>query len=137
MQIRPNALAVIFAKGKLLVEKGIDVTTGIEFYRLLGGGIEFGETSLDAVRRELKEELELEIQDAELLNVFENIFEFNGVPHHEITFLYSVNIFEKNIDVNKKIPRIDKQNSFAEWVEINDIKNNAVKLYPQKVLDFI
>jgi ADP-ribose pyrophosphatase YjhB (NUDIX family) len=60
------------------------------FYRPPGGGIEFQEDSREAVRRELREEFDLDVrsEDLSLLGVIENSFEFRGAPHHEICFVY-------------------------------------------------
>lgn len=44
------------------------------FYRPPGGGIQFGETSLEAARREMREEFRLEVDDPRLLGVLESIF---------------------------------------------------------------
>ena len=56
MDIRPNALVIIRKNNQLLSLKGIDEKTGKVFYRLLGGGIEFGENSKETLTREIKEE---------------------------------------------------------------------------------
>jgi ADP-ribose pyrophosphatase YjhB (NUDIX family) len=58
------------------------------FYRPLGGGIEFGETAEEALRRELREELDVELGTARLIGVLENLFRFRGVPGHEIVFVF-------------------------------------------------
>lgn len=57
--------------------EGTDSVTGETFHRLIGGGIEFGETAEAALRREFAEELGVTLGSVELLEVVENIFE----PH--------------------------------------------------------
>ena len=59
------------------------------FHRLIGGGVEHGETALEAVRREVREELGATLLDAELLGVLENIFELDGEPGHEVVFVHT------------------------------------------------
>jgi hypothetical protein len=51
--IRATALAMILDGDRLLVSQGFDNAKRERFYRLLGGGIEFGETGADAVAREV------------------------------------------------------------------------------------
>lgn len=59
------------------------------FHRLIGGGVEFGETALEAVIREVHEELGATLVDPVLLGVLENIFESDGLPGHEVVFVHS------------------------------------------------
>lgn len=59
------------------------------YHRLIGGGVELGETHRDAVVREVDEELGVRILDLEFLACVENIFAIDGVPGHEIVFLYA------------------------------------------------
>ena len=47
--IRPIALGIAKKDNKILVGIGYDKVKKQTFYRALGGGIEFGETSKDAV----------------------------------------------------------------------------------------
>jgi ADP-ribose pyrophosphatase YjhB (NUDIX family) len=58
---------------RVLVSEMYDEVDGT-FYRPPGGGIQFGETSLEAARREMREEFRLEVDDPRLLGVLESIF---------------------------------------------------------------
>lgn len=65
---------------------------------MVGGKIKTGETSEQAVIREYKEELDIDISIDRLLWIAENFFEFNGVKYHEFNFTYLINMGQ---DVNK------------------------------------
>ena len=88
--IRPISLGIAKKDNKILVGIGYDKVKKQTFYRALGGGIEFGETSKDAVKREFQEEIHADIKVGELLGVTENIFTYQGKTGHEIVFLYSI-----------------------------------------------
>lgn len=59
------------------------------YHRLIGGGVELGETHSDAVRREVSEELSATVLDLRYLGVVENIFQIGGEVGHEIVFVYT------------------------------------------------
>ncbi|MEO5610091.1 MAG: NUDIX domain-containing protein [Ornithinibacter sp.] len=59
------------------------------YHRLIGGSVEPGETHEDAIRREVREELDAHIRDLASLEVIENIFVVNGVPGHEVVFVHT------------------------------------------------
>ncbi len=131
--IRPLALAVIRKGNKVLVFPGYDHVKEEKFYRLLGGGIDFGETSLKAVKREIKEELAAELKDIRLEKVVENIFEYNGDKGHEICFVYeaefadSFNYDKEEFDI-LDTPGEEK----AIWLDINE--GQAKRIYPENCL---
>ena len=128
--IRPISLVIIINRDSVLAEQGFDSNSDTFFYRLLGGGIQQGETSSNCIKRELKEELNLHLKDINLLTVIENIFTYNGELNHEIIFLYTANIQDKDEYDKKIIHRIDKSESFAEWISINSIKSGDITLFP-------
>ncbi len=91
-QIKVKAFAVLLnrAQNAHLVWRGKDQTKSpTDFHRLLGGHVEFGEAAIDAVRREIIEETQSELQDPHCLGVLENRFVHEHHPGHEIVFVYS------------------------------------------------
>lgn len=127
--IRVLALALIKHRGKFLACAGFDHVKKQSHYRLLGGGVEFGESCRRALSREIKEELGLTIAKASLLAVEENIFSFNGLPGHEVVFLYAVELRSQRAYQRDSFPILDSDRGHvAEWVSPSDLKNK--KLYP-------
>lgn len=59
------------------------------YHRLIGGGVEFGETHEAAIRREVDEELSAAIRELRLVGSIENIFRIDGVIGHEVVFVYT------------------------------------------------
>lgn len=64
------------------------------FHRLLGGHVEFGERSADAVVREISEELNAGLAEVTLLGVIENVYSYAGTPGHEIVVVYAATVAE-------------------------------------------
>ncbi len=135
--IRPNALCIFSYKDKTLACCGFDRQTGEKFYRLLGGGIEIGETSSNTIKREIKEELGFEICDTQKLIIIENIFQYNGEQGHEITFLYKGNFVNKDVYAQNTLQILDKENCYVEWIPISDVKDKKIILYPKEAVDYL
>lgn len=134
--IRPIALGLAKKGNKILVGIGYDKVKKQTFYRALGGGIEFGETSKVAVKREFQEEIHADIKVRELLDVTENIFTYQGKIGHEIVFLYSIEIPEDTYkDEYEIVDGVD--NYSAVWVNIDDFKSGKKIIYPDGFLKYI
>ena len=86
--IRPLAVAVIRYQGKILAVRGVDHVKNEVFFRLPGGGIEFGETAEAALKREFAEEFGVEVKIGRRLDVTENVFSYEGRAGHEIVFVF-------------------------------------------------
>jgi len=87
-KIRVLALGLIRDGDRLFISQGYDSIKKETFYRVLGGGVDFGEYSRDALQREFKEEIETELTNIKYLGCMENIFMFNGEERHELIQLY-------------------------------------------------
>jgi ADP-ribose pyrophosphatase YjhB (NUDIX family) len=59
------------------------------YHRLIGGGVELGESHREAIVREVEEELGATVHDLTFLAALESIFRLDGELGHEIVFLYS------------------------------------------------
>ena len=135
-EIRPIVLGFAIKDNKLLVNEGFDNVKNQTFYRCLGGGIEFLEKSTEALQREFKEEINVNIIIKDFLGIFENIFTYNGKNAHELVFCYLIDIDEKDYK-DKYIVNDDNGQSKATWIDINDFKNKNKILYPEEVLNYI
>ena len=135
-EIRPIVLGIVKRDNKILVSRGYDEVKNETFYRCLGGGIEFLETSKDALRREFREELKVDIMVGNFLGISENIFTYNGKNAHELILFYEVQIEDK--DYKEKYHIIDDTNETdAVWVDIDKFKNKELKLYPDEMFKYL
>jgi len=129
--IRVKAMCLLSDGERVLVGKGQDFVKKNYFYRVLGGSTEFGETSEEGVRREIREELGCDIENLELLDVIENIFEFEGQKGHEITFMFKGRVSDKSIEKKDAIHIQESDYEYtAYWISINDVLEGKVILYP-------
>lgn len=135
-EIRPIVLGVVKRDNKILVSEGYDKTKDEVFYRCIGGGIEFKEESKEALKREFKEELGIDITVGKFLGIFENIFVFNGKDAHELILFYEIYLKDEDYKENYKI--LDESGEpDAIWIDIDKFKNDELKIYPKEMLEYL
>ncbi len=135
-EIRPIALGLAVKNNKLLVSEGFDKVKNETFYRCLGGGIEFLEKSSDALKREFKEEIGVNIIIKDFLGVSENIFTYKGKNAHELILFYSIDISDDNYQEEYKVID-DHGETIAKWIDIQEFKNKSKILYPEDVFKYL
>jgi len=101
-----------------------------DFYRLVGGGIDFGETGIEALKREVKEEINAEIKNIKYLGLIENIFNYEGKEMHEIALVYKAEFKDKEIYGKKEIKILDSRKpQKAYWLDKKIVFK--AKFYPE------
>jgi len=128
--IHAKAMCVVTHNGNILATKGFDEVKNLSFYRLIGGGVHFCEFSEDALKREVREELETELENITFLQAKENVFTYMGKPGHEIVFLFSADLARKELYEKESIPIADSPSFIAVWVPISDVVSGSVQLFP-------
>lgn len=126
--IRNLAVGLPIRNGHVLAQEGHDAVKGSGYLRAIGGGIEFGEPSEAALRREFREELDVELGAVQLLGVIENIFEYEGAPGHEIVHVYGVESADFDaIALDSELHVLDEGSKVA-WFSISCLDR---PLYPE------
>lgn len=137
-KIKVKAMCLLTHNNRLLVAdantfrgKGDHKMFPGNFYRVLGGSIDFNETTEDGVRREIREELQSEIENLERVDVVESLFTYAEERGHEIVFLFKGQLAKKALCEMESI-HIDEENyEFeARWIAIQDLLNGDMPLYP-------
>jgi ADP-ribose pyrophosphatase YjhB (NUDIX family) len=137
--LRALAVCVVRRDDSILVFEGHDRLKDQTFYRPLGGTIEFGEASSEAVKREFREEIGTELVDLSLLGVLENIFTYEGNPGHEIIFVYEGRLeSEKLYQIQETTGVEDGGGTFRViWKSLSDFVPGGDPLYPDGLLDLL
>ncbi|MFW6457599.1 MAG: NUDIX hydrolase [Planctomycetota bacterium] len=138
-RIRPLALCVLSRNGCYLLADGYDSVKDETFYRPPGGGIEFGETSAEAVRREIREEMDIEIENVRKLGVLENIFTFDGQPMHEIVFILDADPVDPCVYDREQLTGRDSDGRqfTCHWVDIHTVDPEFPPIYPDGLADIL
>lgn len=138
-RIRPLAICVFRRGDRILVSENYDPTREETFYRPLGGGIEFGERSIEAARREIREELGAEVRNLRLLGVLENIFTFGGRPGHEVVFVFDAAFEDPSFYERRELTGYEGEDEpfTVVWKRLSDFGPGGPPLYPEDLLDLL
>ena len=81
-----------------------------------GGRMKIGEYSIDAIKREIYEEMGIRLSDDKLtlVKTHEEMFNFDNTDYHEIFFIYKYDVDE---------------NDYQELLKIKDNKDNSNSYY--------
>lgn len=138
-RIRPIALGLIEYKGHVFVSKGRDHLTQATFYRFLGGGIDFGETSQAALVREFVEEIQAELTDIEYLTCLDNIFTLNGKTKHELIQLFRARFVDPAFyQIGETFDLVEGDHiDTAFWLSTAQIRSGECRLVPENCLKYL
>jgi 8-oxo-dGTP pyrophosphatase MutT (NUDIX family) len=135
--IRPIVIGLFLYNGKILVGDAYDPTKNQTFYRPLGGAIEFGEYGEDALRREIREEINTEITGIRYLGMMENLFTFDGIPAHEIVLVYDAEFTDKSLYEQPSFIGDEGGIAFtAQWLPPSAF-SPVTPIYPDGILEFL
>ena len=99
-------------------KKLADHRTTVGMWSIPGGEVEFGEKVTDAIKREVKEELGIDIFIEKVIGHWDQILPKTKVHWHSVTFLCRI---------KKDTPKILELHKFDElkWFSLNKIPKNA------------
>lgn len=137
--IRALVICIFQKDDSILVAEGYDPVKGEYFYRPIGGGIEYGEKSAEALIREIREEIDTEIFNLNYLGTVENIFTFNGEVGHEIVQVYDADFVDSIFYTEALFEgKEDDGNIFKIMrLPISRFQNGELRLVPEGLLDLI
>ena len=128
-----RASGIIIHDNKILLHKNINE----EHYALIGGRVAIGESSEEALKREIMEEMGKEVEIIEGLTTVENFFEMKGSKYYEILFVHKLEFKDENdkkiLDTIKNVEGKDYLR--YEWIDIDEIDKCPLK--PKVIKDML
>jgi ADP-ribose pyrophosphatase YjhB (NUDIX family) len=128
LRLRAEAMILNEDHSKVLVQ----CDENKSFYRFPGGSIEFGETSKEAIMRELMEEYDLKVDVQELAIVNEHIFEWNNEKGHHCTLIHWGTVEEI---ITNEIRHKEHANIILIWKGIEELKTKPT--YPEGIVSHL
>lgn len=124
--------AIIRYKGKILVEKNNNVDFGV----IPGGRVKTLESSKDALIREVKEEIGIDLSNTEMniVSSIENFFEFDGKKYHELYYVYNINL-DDSYELYDGMSNLDNGDSKYYLLTEDEFKQD--KILPEVLKDII
>lgn len=134
-QIRAIAICVFRKGDSILVSEGFDEVKSDYYYRPIGGGIEYGEISSEALEREVFEEIGANITNLNHIGTIENIFTYNGDLGHEVVFVYDAEFVDKSFYEKPSFYGQEDNGATFKllWKSISDFTNNKLRLVPEEL----
>lgn len=123
--------AIIENEGKVLLVDHIERST--HEFAFPGGHVQFGEEAKDALIREIKEELGLDIEVLNLRWVEENFWKWHETPTHQIALYFDANIlnYKGNQDTLQGFEIYDNKKTALvfRWVDKKTLA--TLNVYPR------
>jgi len=126
-----RAAALIVRDGRVLLNR----LRGDDTWMLPGGTGEFGETAVETLRRELREELGVDAEVGRLLWVVEHFFDLNGRRWHQLLFVHQVALPDDRrvlTDETFETPSAEGTDRFR-WTQFAELR--ALRLVPGFLVD--
>ena len=136
--IRVKVLGLAWRANRLLLSEVEDDAGRVKGLRALGGGVEFGETREEALRREFQEELGCDASIESPWHGVESLFVHEGAVGHEYVFLASVRLHDPRLYRMESVAFEEADGSAwrAGWFDPTNLPA-GVDLYPAGLLPLL
>lgn len=101
-------------------------------YFLPGGHVDYKESAIDALTREIKEEMNIEVEGMDFMGALECSWDRKGRLYHELNLVYRTHISSLNLE--KPPIAVDPFHQFV-WCPLSELSN--YKILPEKLTPMI
>jgi ADP-ribose pyrophosphatase YjhB (NUDIX family) len=129
MRFNYRAVAIVLHQDRVLVHRVEDE----DFWSLPGGRVELCEAAAAAVRREMHEELGVDVTVERLIWLAETFFEHGDERHHELGLYFLVSLAPEAPIAALREPFFGDEGGLRlifEWAPLSDLEALALPLYP-------
>jgi ADP-ribose pyrophosphatase YjhB (NUDIX family) len=140
VETRQAALCIIRHNNKFLVAEITDPQTGVTLHRPPGGGVEQGESPEQAVRRELLEELSVNLTNVQPFGLVDHIWFWKGREVQERAWLFLANSSDDPRLSRGETPELLEANGRRArtlWRSIDGIAHRLPPLCPSTLLEHL
>ncbi|SEM99670.1 NUDIX hydrolase [Lihuaxuella thermophila] len=110
----------IYHQGKtLIVERSLQEAFLPGYYELPGGKVDFGEDPADALKREFREEVNLNVEVIKPYKIFSYLSE-NGT-RHTVEIVYLVHLTDDPANI-----QLSEDHSAYQWISENEVLNYLI-----------
>lgn len=137
-RIRVKVLAWLQEDDFLFVVRMHDAVKGDDYYRPIGGSVEFGETTRAALQREVSEELGTGIRITSEPVILENLFTCDGEKGHEIDYVYPAQFIDPSFSRSLSYPLVEANGEVfeAQWIDLKRFITGELRLVPEALLEW-
>jgi RpiB/LacA/LacB family sugar-phosphate isomerase len=104
-----------------------------DLYFLPGGHVEYKESAIDALKRELKEEMDVNVSSMEFAGALECTWDRKGKVYHELDLIYKVQL--PDLDLQNPPKPVDHAFHQFVWRPLSELKN--YKILPHHLIPLI
>lgn len=111
---------ILVNQGKILISH--EQFRGEVFTKFPGGGLNLGEGIIDALIREFKEEMDVNIIPSYLFHVTESLQISSFYPEDQVIAVYYIVLCEdvESINTSKSIDELEEKGEVFEWIELSE-----------------
>ena len=132
VKLNVRTTGVFLNNGKILVHK----CGKTDHYALPGGRVQTREDSITALKREVSEELDLEIENISFIGAVENFFTAPEAKFHEYMWMIKGDFKDKSVYAQEKVIGHEKDKELVfEWIDIDKLKD--LDFRPVEVIPYL
>lgn len=118
--VRVGVEAILLHNNEIIMQRRSETLDFFPGYlSLLGGHVDIGESSMEAVIREVKEEADISIKPSQCKLAFHRI-----VHNHDTNIIWS--IFGFKIELKEKVHPKSSEEGVCEWYLLNELRKKLV-----------